>query len=466
MNQTYEKLVKCYEYCRDKVNFIPKVALVLGSGLGNYARNVKVVAEIPYSEIEGFPVSTVAGHDGRFLFGYIEEVPVVLMKGRVHYYEGYSMQDVVLPIRLMKMLGAEILFLTNASGGIKKGFSAGDFMLITDQIASFVPSPLIGKNLDELGPRFPDMSEVYNKDLQEIIRETAKEEQIPLQEGVYLQFTGPNYESPAEVRLAGILGADAVGMSTACEAIAANHMGMKICGISCISNLACGISEAPLNHEEVQKTADEKAPLFERLVTKSIVKMCKMTPDDTQLVSEDKNSLMEEKQSLTEEVSETMKRQQVRIYTDGAARGNPDGPGGYGTVLEFVDTKGELHMKEFSCGYKKTTNNRMELMAAIVGLEALNKPCDVELYSDSKYLVDAFNQHWIDSWLKKGWKRGKNEPVKNIDLWKRLLKAKEQHQVTFIWVKGHDGHAQNERCDELATTAADGDNLLDDVVLE
>lgn len=466
MNQIYEKLVKCYEYCRDKVNFIPKVALVLGSGLGNYARNVKVVAEIPYSEIEGFPVSTVAGHDGRFLFGYIEEVPVVLMKGRVHYYEGYSMQDVVLPIRLMKMLGAEILFLTNASGGIKKGFSAGDFMLITDQIASFVPSPLIGKNLDELGPRFPDMSEVYNKDLQEIIRETAKEEQIPLQEGVYLQFTGPNYESPAEVRLAGILGADAVGMSTACEAIAANHMGMKICGISCISNLACGISEAPLNHEEVQKTADEKAPLFERLVTKSIVKMCKMTPDDTQLVPEDKNSVIEEKQSLTEEVSETMKRQQVKIYTDGAARGNPDGPGGYGTVLEFVDTKGELHTKEFSCGYKKTTNNRMELMAAIVGLEALNKPCDVELYSDSKYLVDAFNQHWIDSWLKKGWKRGKNEPVKNIDLWKRLLKAKEQHRVTFIWVKGHDGHAQNERCDELATTAADGDNLLDDVVLE
>ena len=466
MNQIYEKLVKCYEYCRDKVNFIPKVALVLGSGLGNYARNVKVVAEIPYSEIEGFPVSTVAGHDGRFLFGYIEEVPVVLMKGRVHYYEGYSMQDVVLPIRLMKMLGAKILFLTNASGGIKKGFSAGDFMLITDQIASFVPSPLIGKNLDELGPRFPDMSEVYNKDLQEIIRETAKEEQIPLQEGVYLQFTGPNYESPAEVRLAGILGADAVGMSTACEAIAANHMGMKICGISCISNLACGISEAPLNHEEVQKTADEKAPLFERLVTKSIVKMCKMTPDDTQLVPEDKNSVIEEKQSLTEEVSETMKRQQVKIYTDGAARGNPDGPGGYGTVLEFVDTKGELHTKEFSCGYKKTTNNRMELMAAIVGLEALNKPCDVELYSDSKYLVDAFNQHWIDSWLKKGWKRGKNEPVKNIDLWKRLLKAKEQHRVTFIWVKGHDGHAQNERCDELATTAADGDNLLDDVVLE
>ena len=155
----------------------------------------------------------------------------------------------------------------------------------------------------------------------------------------------------------------------------------------------------------------------------------------------------------------------VKIFTDGAARGNPDGPGGYGTVLEYVDTKGQLHTREFSCGYKKTTNNRMELMAAIVGLEALNRPCDVELYSDSKYVVDAFNQHWIDSWLMKGWKRGKNEPVKNVDLWQRLLKAKEPHKVTFIWVKGHDGHPQNERCDVLATTAADGEDLLVDVVM-
>lgn len=153
----------------------------------------------------------------------------------------------------------------------------------------------------------------------------------------------------------------------------------------------------------------------------------------------------------------------VRIYTDGAARGNPDGPGGYGTVLEYTDTKGALHTKEISQGYKKTTNNRMELMAAIAGLEALNRPCQVELYSDSKYLIDAFNQHWIDGWIKKGWKRGKNEPVKNIDLWKRLLKAKESHQVQFIWVKGHAGHPQNERCDELATTAADCGPLIEDL---
>ena len=156
---------------------------------------------------------------------------------------------------------------------------------------------------------------------------------------------------------------------------------------------------------------------------------------------------------------------QVKIYTDGAARGNPDGPGGYGAVLEYVDTKGQLHTKELSQGYKKTTNNRMELMAVIAALEALNRPCSVELYSDSKYVVDAFNQNWIGGWLKKGWKRGKNEPVKNVDLWKRLLQAKEPHQVRFIWVKGHDGHHQNERCDTLATTAADGDNLIEDTGL-
>lgn len=152
----------------------------------------------------------------------------------------------------------------------------------------------------------------------------------------------------------------------------------------------------------------------------------------------------------------------VTLYTDGAARGNPDGPGGYGAVLEYVDKNGMLHTKELSQGYVKTTNNRMELMAVITGLEALNRACEVDVYSDSKYVVDAFNQHWIDSWLKKGWKRGKNEPVKNIDLWKRLLAVKEKHTVIFHWVKGHDGHPQNERCDELATTAADGDSLLVD----
>lgn len=152
----------------------------------------------------------------------------------------------------------------------------------------------------------------------------------------------------------------------------------------------------------------------------------------------------------------------VIIYTDGSARGNPNGPGGYGTVLEYTDTKGTVHKREYAAGYKKTTNNRMELMAAIVGLEALIKPCEVELYSDSQYLVKAFNENWIVGWQKKNWMRSKNEPVKNTDLWKRLLKAMEPHQVSYIWVKGHAGHPGNERCDQLATAAADGDNLLTD----
>ncbi|MBQ8637992.1 MAG: ribonuclease HI [Lachnospiraceae bacterium] len=157
---------------------------------------------------------------------------------------------------------------------------------------------------------------------------------------------------------------------------------------------------------------------------------------------------------------------EVSIYTDGSARGNPNGPGGYGTVIHFTDAKGTLHEREFSAGYVKTTNNRMELMAAIVGLEALIKPCQVTLYSDSQYLVKAFNDHWIDGWIKKGWMRSKSEPVKNVDLWKRLLRAKQPHQVNFVWVRGHNGHEMNERCDQLATSAADGNNLLVDEGLD
>ena len=156
----------------------------------------------------------------------------------------------------------------------------------------------------------------------------------------------------------------------------------------------------------------------------------------------------------------------VKIFTDGSARGNPDGPGGYGTILQYVDGKGTLHERTYSQGYEKTTNNRMELMAAIVGLEALTRSCEVELYSDSQYLINAFNQHWIDGWIKKGWKRGKNEPVKNTDLWKRLLAAAQPHTIRDIWVKGHAGHPENERCDQLATMAADGNDLLKDIVGE
>jgi purine-nucleoside phosphorylase len=271
MSEVYEKLKACYDSVREKTAFVPQIALVLGSGLGDCADGIDVETVIDYHDIKGFPVSTVAGHKGRFVFGYVKGVPVVIMQGRVHYYEGYAMTDVVLPIRLMGMLGAKVLFLTNASGGVQDGMQAGDLMLIKGQIASFVPSPLIGPNVEELGTRFPDMSDMYPECLRSVIRDTAKRLGIPLKEGVYVQFTGPNYESPEEVQMSKILGGDAVGMSTACEAIAARHMGMQVCGISCISNLAAGLSDTPLSHAEIQQTADRVAPLFQQLVTESIV---------------------------------------------------------------------------------------------------------------------------------------------------------------------------------------------------
>lgn len=272
MSKRYERLEKCYKCFKEKIDFIPDVALVLGSGLGDYADGIKQEAVLDYKDIEGFPVSTVAGHKGRFVFGYVGDVKVVVMQGRVHYYEGYSMEDVVLPIRLMKLMGAKVLFLTNAAGGVNYDYHAGDFMLISDQIC-MAPSPLIGENVDEIGPRFPDMSNIYDRDLREVVRSAAKDLGIPLQEGVYIQLTGPNYESPAEIRMVRTLGADAVGMSTACEAIAANHCGLKTVGISCISNLACGITDKPLTHKEVQETADRVAPLFKELITESVIRL-------------------------------------------------------------------------------------------------------------------------------------------------------------------------------------------------
>lgn len=270
MNADYEKLMKCYECVQQKISFRPELALILGSGLGDYADTMQVVETLDYHDIEGFPVSTVPGHKGRFVFGYAGGVPIVAMQGRVHFYEGYRPQDVVLPVRLMKLMGAKVLFLTNAAGGINRSFSAGDLMLITDHISMSVPSPLIGENIEELGVRFPDMSEVYSRRLQKIVENAAVTAGVPLRRGVYIQTTGPQYETPSEIRAYERLGADAVGMSTAIEAIAARHAGMEICGISCISNLAAGISVNPLTHKEVQETADRVAPLFKKLVTQAI----------------------------------------------------------------------------------------------------------------------------------------------------------------------------------------------------
>ena len=270
MNENYEKLMKCYECVQKKISYKPELALILGSGLGDYADTMEVVETLDYHDIEGFPVSTVPGHKGRFVFGYAGGVSIVAMQGRVHFYEGYKPQDVVLPVRLMKLMGAKVLFLTNAAGGINRSFNAGDLMLITDHISMSVPSPLIGENIDELGVRFPDMSEVYSRRLQKVIENAAVTAGVPLRKGVYIQTTGPQYETPSEIRAYERLGADAVGMSTAIEAIAARHAGMEICGISCISNLAAGISVNPLTHKEVQETADRVAPLFKKLVTQAI----------------------------------------------------------------------------------------------------------------------------------------------------------------------------------------------------
>ena len=276
MNKEFEKINHCLEQIRSKTDFEPLMAVVLGSGLGGYASKMEVVCEIPYSEIDGFPVSTVQGHDGRFLFGYVEGVPIVAMKGRVHFYEGYAIDDVVLPIRTMGLLGAKYILLTNAAGGIDLDFEPGDLMLIEDHISSFIRSPLIGENIEELGVRFPDMSRVYDLKLCECIRRAASSEGIDIKEGTYLQTSGPQFETPTEIKMFRTLGASAVGMSTVVEAIAAHHMGMRVCGISCISNMAAGILDQPLTHSEVQITADKVAQKFERLVSGLIKEVSKL----------------------------------------------------------------------------------------------------------------------------------------------------------------------------------------------
>lgn len=263
-------LKKQLDFIRSKTNFIPQIAIILGSGLGALADEIETQCIIDYKDIPDFPVSTAPGHQGRFVFGRIENKNVVIMQGRIHLYEGYSPQQIANPIRLMKLMGAEILFLTNASGGINSDFHIGDLMVIDDHISSFVESPLVGKNDDSIGLRFPDMSEVYSKRLRTIIEKTAKEESTQIKSGVYLQFRGPNFETPAEIRMAKTIGADAVGMSTAIEAQVAKHCGFEVCGISVIANLACGISKTPITSEEVTETANRIAPIFKNLIKKSV----------------------------------------------------------------------------------------------------------------------------------------------------------------------------------------------------
>ncbi len=263
-------LDKQLDYIRSKTDFVPEIAIVLGSGLGRLADEIEIVSSIEYKEIPEFPVSTAPTHRGRFVFGKIKNKKVVIMQGRVHLYEGYTAKQVVNPIRLMRKTGAKILMLTNASGGINSSFNIGDFMVINDHISAFVESALTGKNDESIGVRFPDMSEVYSKRLKGIISAAAEEIGVSLKSGVYLQLRGPNFETPAEIRMAKILGADAVGMSTAIEAQAGVHCGFEVCALSVITNLACGISETPITSEEVSETADRVAPIFKELIKKSV----------------------------------------------------------------------------------------------------------------------------------------------------------------------------------------------------
>ena len=245
---------------------MPKVAIVLGSGLNALADEVDAHLKIPYEDLAGFPVSSAPGHVGRFIIGTLGGVPVAIMQGRVHYYEGYGIDEVVLPMRLLYHLGVDTFILTNACGGIQDGMQPGDLMLITDHITSFITSPLRGPNVDEWGVRFPDMTQVYDPQLQAVVRRAAKTVGIDLKEGVYLQVPGPAFETPAEVRAYKILGADVTGMSTAAEAMAVIHMGGRVAGISCVTNLAAGLSDGPLTSEEVNEMGEQVSEKFGALL--------------------------------------------------------------------------------------------------------------------------------------------------------------------------------------------------------
>lgn len=270
MDSYYEKALESAGYIKGKIGGLPEIGIILGSGLGPLADEIEDKVEIDYKEIPNFPVSTVEGHAGKLVYGKLGSKKVLAMKGRFHYYEGYDVSQVVFPIRTMKLLGINNLLVTNAAGGINREFKSGALMVIKDHISFFVPSALRGKNISEFGTRFPDMSEAYSKSLRALAQKVAKEKGVEVFEGVYAFAQGPMYETPSEIKALGILGADAVGMSTVPEVITAVHAGIKVLGISCITNMAAGILDQPLNHQEVMETAKRVEKGFTTLV-KSIV---------------------------------------------------------------------------------------------------------------------------------------------------------------------------------------------------
>lgn len=267
----YSDYEKSYQFIKNKIgNLDPKIAIILGSGLGILSDDIENKITIKYSEIPNFPVSTVAGHAGELLIGTINNIPLIAMNGRFHYYEGYDLEQVTFPIRVLKLLGIEKLILTNAAGGINTNYKPGELIVITDFLSFFADSSLRGKNIDEFGTRFPDMSEAFNKELSMKLRDVIKKHMKVANTGVYAYMKGPNYESPAEIRALRMLGADIVGMSTVPEVIVAQHTGIKTVGVSCVTNMAAGVSNEKLSHEEVQKTADMVKFQFKEIIKEYI----------------------------------------------------------------------------------------------------------------------------------------------------------------------------------------------------
>jgi purine-nucleoside phosphorylase len=266
----YKKILKAAEYIKSKIDVKSFIGIILGSGLGRVVSDIKDIIEIDYKDIPHFPATTVKGHAGRLVSGVLGGKQVIAMKGRFHYYEGYDVSQVVFPVRVMKLLGIDNLMVTNAAGSINRDFEPGDLMLIKDHIGFFSPSPLRGKNIDEFGTRFPDMNEAYSRDLIDMATNASNEIGIKLKEGVYAFMQGPMFETPSEIKVLGKMGADVAGMSTVPEVITARHAGMRVLGISCITNMAAGIQDKPLNHEEVVKTAAETEYKFSTLITQII----------------------------------------------------------------------------------------------------------------------------------------------------------------------------------------------------
>lgn len=270
MLELSKKIENALSFIRTKTKSAPKVGVILGSGLGDFIDSLSDTVTIPYQEIPDFPLSTVEGHEGAFVIGRFNEIPIVALKGRLHYYEGYSQSEITIPVRIMKKLGVETLILTNAAGGINLDFSEGTLMLISDHINCSGSNPLVGANLDDFGPRFPDVSDIYTKELRAKLKTIAINQGIDLNEGVYIMYSGPNYETPAEIRFYRAVGADAVGMSTVPEALVATHCGMKIIGISCITNMATGVLDKKLDHKEVIETANKVKSDFTKLLQLAI----------------------------------------------------------------------------------------------------------------------------------------------------------------------------------------------------